>query len=119
MPNLKVRRIYYTVRDIREIAEIPSHVLREWEKKYVMLRPSKSKSGRRLYRKRDLDIVLKIKMLKKAGYHDRKINEILMNPALKNVQKDEMMPRPQKKSQNLIAEINHDLNEILKLLDDR
>ena len=84
-----------------------------------MLKPSKSKSGRRLYRERDLDLILKIKKLKDARYNDEKINELLKNHVQDTVLNDKNEVPSKKERQDLLAEINHDLNEILKLLDDR
>lgn len=107
------------MRDVKEIIHISAYALRDWEKKFSMLKPSKSKSGRRLYRKRDLDVILKIKKLKETGYNDEKINDMLKNPVPENIFDEKTTPWNDKKNQDLIAEINHDLKEILKLLDDR
>ena len=89
------------------------------EQKFSMLKPSKSKSGRRLYRERDLDLILKIKKLKDARYNDEKINELLKNHVQDTVLNDKNEVPSKKERQDLLAEINHDLNEILKLLDDQ
>ncbi len=42
---------------------MPAHVLRYWESEFKLLRPKKNPAGQRLYRRRDLDLVLRIKTL--------------------------------------------------------
>jgi len=42
---------------------VPAHVLRYWESEFKLLRPKKNPAGQRLYRRRDVDLVLRIKTL--------------------------------------------------------
>ncbi len=56
-------KLYYRIGEVEEITEIPAYVLRYWESEFKLLRPKKNPAGQRLYRKRDLDLVLRIKTL--------------------------------------------------------
>ncbi len=119
MPNLTIRRLYYTVRDVKEIAQISSQTLRVWEEKFPLLHPSKSKAGRRLFRQHDLDTILQIKKLKDAGYKDTKIVVLLKNVGT-HFNLDDMIERKHGiDKRKFIDEITLDLKEILKLLDEK
>ncbi len=56
-------KLYYRIGEVETLTEIPAYVLRYWESEFKLLRPKKNPAGQRLYRKRDLDLVLRIKTL--------------------------------------------------------
>lgn len=62
-PELSPQKLYYKIGEVCAITQIPSHVLRFWEKQFPQLRPNKTPSGHRLYKKRDVQIILQIKEL--------------------------------------------------------
>ena len=53
-------KLYYRIGEVESITEVPAYVLRYWESEFKLLRPKKNPAGQRLYRKRDLDLVLRI-----------------------------------------------------------
>jgi len=54
---------------VSRLSGLEQYVLRYWESEFPQLQPNKGKSGQRLYSKKDLDTVLKIKqLLYKEGY---------------------------------------------------
>ena len=56
-------KLYYRIGEVETITEIPAYVLRYWESEFKLLRPKKNPAGQRLYRKNDLELVLRIKSL--------------------------------------------------------
>ncbi len=54
---------YYRIGEVCEITGIKSHVLRYWENEFKQIKPQKTKSNQRLYRKKDVEIILHIKHL--------------------------------------------------------
>src|SRR5262245_62889270 len=56
-------KLYYRVGEVEAITEIPAYVLRYWESEFKLLRPKKNPAGQRLYRRKDLELVLRIKTL--------------------------------------------------------
>ena len=56
-------KLYYRIGEVETITEVPAYVLRYWESEFRLLRPKKNPAGQRLYRRRDLDLVLRIKTL--------------------------------------------------------
>jgi DNA-binding transcriptional MerR regulator len=56
-------KIYFKIGEVAEIVGVEPYVLRYWETEFPVLKPSKSRSQQRLYRKRDVETLLKIKKL--------------------------------------------------------
>ena len=56
-------KLYYRIGEVETITEIPAYVLRYWESEFKLLRPKKNPAGQRLYRKKDLELVLRLKSL--------------------------------------------------------
>lgn len=56
-------RLYFKIGDVARICEVETYVLRFWETQFPQLKPNKSGTGQRLYRKRDVEMALEIKRL--------------------------------------------------------
>jgi DNA-binding transcriptional MerR regulator len=54
---------YYRIGEVSKLTGIEAYVLRYWESQFRWMAPAKSRSQQRLYRKRDIDIILLIKRL--------------------------------------------------------
>ena len=56
-------KIYFKIGEVSEIIGVEPYVLRYWETEFEVLKPSKAPSKHRLYKKRDVEILLEIKRL--------------------------------------------------------
>jgi DNA-binding transcriptional MerR regulator len=56
-------KLFYKIGEVSKIAGVEPYVLRYWESEFPFLRPRKSKTGQRIYVKKDLDLILQIKEL--------------------------------------------------------
>jgi DNA-binding transcriptional MerR regulator len=56
-------RLYYRIGEVSRITGLKPHVLRYWESEFKVIKPHKEGSLQRLYRRKDLDLILKIKKL--------------------------------------------------------
>jgi DNA-binding transcriptional MerR regulator len=56
-------RLYYRIGEVSRITGLKPHVLRYWESEFKVIKPHKGGSLQRLYRRKDLDLILKIKKL--------------------------------------------------------
>ena len=52
-----------TISEVSELLDVPPHVLRFWEGKFVSLHPLKRSGGRRYYRPNDIDLLRRIRKL--------------------------------------------------------
>jgi DNA-binding transcriptional MerR regulator len=56
-------RLYFKIGDVARICGVETYVLRFWETQFPQLKPNKSGTGQRLYRRNDVELALKIKHL--------------------------------------------------------
>lgn len=56
-------KLYFTIGEIARVTGVKPHVLRFWEQEFPSLSPRKDDAGRRIYRKRDVELVMRIKGL--------------------------------------------------------
>ncbi len=56
-------RLYFKIGDVARICGVANSVLRFWETQFPQLKPNKSGTGQRLYRRRDVELALEIKQL--------------------------------------------------------
>jgi len=56
-------KLYFRIGEVATLCHLPAYVLRFWESEFPLLKPVKSSTGQRMYRKRDVENVLRIKTL--------------------------------------------------------
>ena len=56
-------KLFFKIGEVCEICGVQAHVLRYWESEFPMLAPQKNRAGQRTYRKRDVEMALRIKEL--------------------------------------------------------
>jgi DNA-binding transcriptional MerR regulator len=62
-------KLYFRIGDVAKLCDVPAYVLRFWESEFPQLKPHKGGTGQRLYRRRDVEMALRIKsLLYSEGY---------------------------------------------------
>ena len=56
-------KIFFKIGEVCDIVDVQAHVLRYWETEFPQLSPQKNRSGQRTYRRRDVEIALRIRDL--------------------------------------------------------
>lgn len=56
-------KLFYKIGEVCDHVGVQPHVLRYWESEFPMLAPQKNRAGQRVYRRKDLEIVLRIREL--------------------------------------------------------
>jgi DNA-binding transcriptional MerR regulator len=56
-------KIYFRIGEVSELAGLPTYVLRFWETEFSQLKPTKSSTGQRMYRRKDVEYVIQIRKL--------------------------------------------------------
>ena len=56
-------KLFVKIGEVCELAGVQAHVLRYWESEFSMLAPQKNRAGQRVYRKRDVEVALRIRDL--------------------------------------------------------
>ena len=74
----KSSRAFRTIGEAASVLDVPQHVLRFWEVKFSQITPVKRRGGRRYYRPKDIDLLLKIrKLLYQDGYTIKGVQKLL------------------------------------------
>jgi DNA-binding transcriptional MerR regulator len=63
MPDAIPRKLFYKLHEVCELTDTQPYVLRFWESEFSQLAPTRGPGGQRMYRRRDIDLVLQIKKL--------------------------------------------------------
>ncbi len=56
-------KLYFRIGEVSKIVKLPTYVLRFWETEFPRMRPKRTSSGQRLYTRKDIELILKIKNL--------------------------------------------------------
>lgn len=119
-------KLFFKIGEVCEITDTQPYVLRYWESEFPALAPAKNSSGQRIYRRRDIETVLRIKQLLYeegftiAGAKKRLETEMAgrgttpTSQAAAVVESDNPPADPTRKA---LEEVRSTLREILTLLD--
>lgn len=108
-------KLFYKIGEVSNIVKLESYVLRYWETEFPFLSPRKSKSGQRLYTKRDIDLILHIKQLL---YEDGYTIEGVRRKFGANIKQNDILDSSLVKSnpENIINTVKKKLRELLDKL---
>ena len=68
-PGSNIERMYYRIGEAAQLVGAKPHVLRYWESEFRAIRPTKSAKGQRVYSRRDIEVLRRIRaLLKEQGY---------------------------------------------------
>ncbi len=56
-------KMFFRIGDVSQITGVKPYVLRYWESEFKLLKPIKNRAGQRVYRKKDVELILEIKKL--------------------------------------------------------
>ena len=111
-------KLYFRIGEVASLCHLPAYVLRFWESEFPQLKPVKSSSGQRMYRKRDVESVLRIKqLLYEQGFTISGARQQLRTES-KPDKTQGAIPFPMPHSSE-IQQIRQGLREILNLLSTR
>ncbi|HEX4004836.1 MAG TPA: MerR family transcriptional regulator [Acidobacteriaceae bacterium] len=75
-------KLYFRIGDVAKLCGVETYVLRFWETEFPQMRPNKSGTGQRLYRKRDVELALKVRrLLHDEGYTIAGARQVLVHEA--------------------------------------
>ena len=61
--ELGTDKLYFKIGEVAEIVDVAAHVLRYWESEFSIIKPQKSRSQQRVYQRKDVENLLRIKHL--------------------------------------------------------
>ena len=111
-------KLYFKIGEVSDLLGVEAYVLRYWETEFPVLSPKKSGTGHRLYRRKDVELLLRIKHL----LYDKRFT---IEGARQSLHSEAKTPKPARPSKRVQAElfatdplpdIRRELQEILQLL---
>ena len=57
------KKVYYSIGEVCDLTGLKPHVLRYWETQFEVLRPSKNRAGNRVFRSREIEVIMLVKRL--------------------------------------------------------
>jgi len=111
-------KLYFRIGEVARLCRLQAYVLRFWETEFPQLKPVKSSTGQRMYRRRDVESVLQIKrLLYDEGYTIAGARTHLKEET-KAERNQTALPFPTRPQVN-VAHLRHELREILQMLSTR
>jgi len=75
-----MKKLYYSIGEVSDITGIEPHVLRYWESVFDDLNPKKNNGGNRVYKEKDIEIIVKLKkLIKDKKYSTKGAKQVLKN----------------------------------------
>ncbi|KPJ77000.1 MAG: hypothetical protein AMJ54_09540 [Deltaproteobacteria bacterium SG8_13] len=102
-------KLYFKIGEVSKIADLPAYVLRFWESEFKSIRPKRTPTGHRLYRRSDVESILEIKHL----VHKKRFTLEGARQHLSAKRK----PATGSTSAELLKAVREDLEDIRDLLD--
>jgi len=118
MDGLIPDKLYFKIGEVAELTGIKPHVLRYWESELGNFRPTNSRSNQRLYRRKDVELVLKLKdLLYNQGYTLAGAKKLLRSKSPEDQPPQLALPLTSGSRATLLKEIRADLVRLRDSLD--
>ena len=110
-------KLYFKIGEVKKITGVEPHVLRYWESEFKIIRPQRASSKQRLYRRVDVENILRIKkLLYEDGYTVPGARKLLAEK--KEKKKSSPTPKiPGAKTRSILAELRSDLKQLQEMLE--
>ena len=111
-------KLFYKIGEVSRIVGVEPYVLRYWETEFPFLKPRKNKSGQRVYIKRDVEVLLKIKrLLYQERYTIEGVRKRLgLGPAIEPKTEQDLQRTTVRQPAQAIEHVKRRLREILSQL---
>lgn len=108
-------KLYFRIGEVSRLCRLPAYVLRFWETEFPQLHPVKGSTGQRNYRRRDVEMVVKIKdLLYRQGFTIPGARQFLRDE-VRALKSQAPLPFPKQPSAEL-ARLRAGLQEILEIV---
>ena len=118
--NPKIKKLYYSISEVSKITGLKQYVLRYWETEFSQLKPPKNRAGNRTYRKKDIEIVHKIKDLlyKQKFTIDGARNQLDAGLKVSNFEENKDPINTSEIEPEVFKKIKQELQDILNIISD-
>jgi DNA-binding transcriptional MerR regulator len=117
-------KLFFKIGEVCELTDTQPYVLRYWESEFPALAPAKNNSGQRIYRRRDIETILRIKtLLYEEGFTIAGAKKKLEQEMKEQIKAGTVTPPPAPSSEETLKDeiqsIKAELQGILEIIDGR
>lgn len=109
-------KLYFKIGEVAELVGVKPYVLRYWESEFSILKPTKTKSKHRLYRRKDIETLLQIKQL----LHNERFTIEGARKHIKSLPKDDRrqaeLPLADRTYRTVLVRIKKDIEALHRML---
>lgn len=109
-------KLYFKIGEVAELVGVKPYVLRYWESEFSILKPTKTKSKHRLYRRKDIEMLLQIKQL----LHNERFTIEGARKRIKSLPKDDRrqaeLPLADRPYRTVLVRIKKDIEALHRML---
>ena len=98
-------KIFFKIGEVCDLVGVQAHVLRYWETEFPMLSPQKNRSGQRSYRRRDVEIALRVKELLYDDLYTIAGAKKKLQVELREITRLKIVPNEPAQKENFIKEV--------------
>lgn len=114
MSDRIARKVYYSIGEVCDLVGLKPHVLRYWETQFDVLHPDKNRAGNRVYRPKEIELILLVKhLLYEEKYTiegaNQKLKEMRKDGELQEERQDVLEPE-------VLSGLKSELQDLLKVL---
>ena len=115
--NTIPNKLYFKIGEVSAIAGVEPYVLRYWESEFKAIKPSRTRSKQRIYRRKDVELILEIKkILYEEKFTIAGARKRLQTVTSENKQQLNFDFTAKKDRQKILKEITEELKALRKLL---
>lgn len=114
-------KLYFRIGEVARLCGVEAYVLRFWESEFPQLHPNKSGTGQRLYRKRDVEMAMRVRrLLHEEGYTIAGAKQVLAHEASKSKTPQlSLLPGNSPAVQAKLERVRNELRELVSILSAR
>jgi DNA-binding transcriptional MerR regulator len=109
-------KLYFKIGEVADLVGVKPYVLRYWESEFSILKPTKTKSKHRLYRRKDVETLLQIKRL----LHDERFTIEGARKRIKSLPKEDRrqaeLPLADRTYRSVLMRIKKDIESLHRML---
>lgn len=128
MRGANPEKLFFKIGEVSDIVGVKPHVLRYWESEFAFLQPRKTGSGHRIYKRREVELLIEIKKLlheegftiagarQKFSQRRKKELQEIKGPSNEELQK--RISAVEKEHRKLLEDIKNQIKDLISLVDE-
>ena len=110
-------KLFFRIGEVAKLCSLPAYVLRFWETEFPQLKPNKSNTGQRVYRRKDVENIIRVKkLLYEEGYTIQGARQFIKTESKRDRTQTTLPFLPVETGNLELGEIRQGLRDVLGIL---